>query len=130
MRKLFRKVAKAISKLLDAIVNPYYAIKDYLRFREAVIMADDAHAKDSDRYYVMPTMNGKLMVMDRKNFRILKQKGYIAKNASMQSAIRECFYYTPKIGEVEPMTASIGKAKYEEYKQWCKAMRIMNHFTR
>ena len=63
--------------------NPITKLRDYLRYSEAVKKADEAHAKDGDRYYVVPSNNkdGKilLLVMDRKNFRRLKFKGYINK---------------------------------------------------
>lgn len=130
MRKYIRRMARALSRLWDAIKAPYYRMKDYLRYRRAVQMADDAHDKDGDRYYVMPTMEGKLMVMDRKNFRNLKRKGYIHKDATMQNAIEECFYYTPKLSNMEPITPHIQQQKFNEYQQWCKAMRMINHFTK
>ena len=130
MRRLVRKVAKAILRLFDWMWEPYYLLKDYLRYLRAVELADAAHEKDHDRYYVMPTMDGKLMVMDRKNFRQLKQKGYIHKDARMHNAIAECFYFTPKIGEMEPISTQVRKQKYSEYKAWCKAMKIINHYTR
>ena len=58
----------------DYITRPYYNLRDYLRYREAVEIADAAHEKDSDRYYVMPSMDGKLIIVDRKNFRLLKTR--------------------------------------------------------
>ena len=123
---------RAARRLLLKLIQPFYFydLKDYLRYREAVELADEAHAKDSDRYYVMPSMDGKLLVMDRKNFRELKRKGYIRKDATIQNAITECFYYTPRIGGQEPITKSIQKAKWKEYKKWCKAMRMLDYFTK
>lgn len=115
-------------RLVQAIKNAYNDFKDYLRYRRAVQMADEAHAKDKDRYYVMPSMDGKLLVMDRKNFRNLKKKGYIAKNATMQNAIDECFYYTPRIGS-EGIPEPLRKQKYGEYRNWCKAMRLLSHYS-
>lgn len=129
MNKLKRWL-RAAKRMFDKYFNAFYCLKDYLRYRKAVMMADDAHAKDGDRYYVMPSMDGKLLVMDRKNFRALKRKGYIQKNATMQSAIAECFYYTSRIGGAEVMPEHVRTMKYSEYKSWCKAMRILNHFTK
>ena len=117
-----------MKKLIRLIKNAWNDFKDYLRYRKAVQMADDAHAKDQDRYYVMPSMDGKLLVMDRKNFRILKKKGYIAKNATIQNAIDECFYFTPRLNDVG-MVEPVIKERYEEYKKWCKAMRMLSYYT-
>lgn len=124
MNRLLRKIASFFRKMM----NPYYELKDYLRYVNAVQMADDAYAHDQDRYYVMPSMDNKLIVMDRKNFRNLKRKGYIAKNATIQNAIGECFYFTPRIGS-EGIPEQVRRQKYGEYKQWCKAMRLLNHYT-
>lgn len=115
-------------RLVQAIKNAYNDFKDYLRYRRAVQMADEAHAKDKDRYYVMPSMDGKLLVMDRKNFRNLKRKGYIAKNATMQNAIDECFYFTARLNN-EGMAEPVMKMKYQEYKNWCKAMRMLKYYS-
>lgn len=124
MNRLLSKIASLFRKMM----NPYYELKDYLRYFKAVQMADDAYAHDQDRYYVMPSMDNKLIVMDRKNFRNLKRKGYIAKNATMQNAIDECFYYTPRIGS-EGIPEPMRKQKYGEYKNWCKAMRLLSHYS-
>lgn len=129
MKKLMRRLARAVQKLVDAVLAPYYAMKDYLRYINAVQMADEAYEHDQDRYYVMPSMDNKLLVMDRKNFRHLKRKGYIAKNATIQNAIDECFYFTPRIGS-EGISEQVRKQKYSEYKNWCKAMRMLNHYTK
>lgn len=129
MNKLLKELARAIKKLVGKTLAPYYAMKDYLRYLRAAQLADNAYAHDHDRYYVMPSMDNKLLVMDRKNFRILKHKGYIAKNATMQNAIDECFYYTPRLG-AEGMSEQVRIQKYSEYKQWCKAMRLLKHYTK
>lgn len=125
-----KKVRKWLGRAERFFLTPVNNLRDYLRYREAVIMADEAHAKDSDRYYVMPSMDGKLLVMDRKNFRRLKRKGYIHKNATMQNAIRECFYYTPGLANAGVITEDALKRKYAEYKKWCKAMRMIGGATK
>ena len=124
-----KRIWKWLRAIKDYITRPYYNLKDYLRYREAVEMADAAYAKDSDRYYVMPSMDGKLIIVDRKNFRLLKRKGYISKTATMGSTITECFYFTPNVQRI-PINEEWRKKKYEQYKKWCKAMRIMNRVTK
>ena len=52
--------------------NLFSKFRDYLVYREAVRLADAQHEKNHSRYYVVPSKSGKLMVVDRKNFRILK----------------------------------------------------------
>ena len=79
-------------------MNIFKRFKDYLQLREAVRLADMAHEKDNDRYYVMPSEDGKLIVMDRKNFRKLKQKHYISHEAKVIDLMWESFYYTPNKG--------------------------------
>lgn len=70
-----------------------------LRLREAIRQADKAHAITGERYYVMPATSRRgetrLLIMDRRNFRKMKQKGYIIHDARIRHLERECFYCTP-----------------------------------
>jgi hypothetical protein len=68
-----------------------------LRLRKAVQLADQAHLADGERYYVVPsTEKGiKLIVLNRRNFRLLKQKHYVSRNARVITLDSECFYATP-----------------------------------
>ncbi len=70
-----------------------------LRLREAIRQADKAHKETGERYYVMPATSKRgetrLLIMDRRNFRKLKQKRYISRNAMVRHLERECFYCTP-----------------------------------
>lgn len=99
---------------------------DYLKLRKAIITADELHAKDSDRYYVMPGSDGKLIIMDRKNFKRLKRKGYINKNARLYDLRRECFYHTPYPDGSDIMPAYVRKDRAEAYYQWAATQRIIN----
>ena len=84
-------------------MNIFQKLHARLQLRQAVKLADKMHEADGERYYVMPsfnkTKNGKrkhsLAVMDRANFRKLKQKHYIAQKTFVSDLIRECFYHTP-----------------------------------
>ena len=111
--------------------NPITKLRDYLRYREAVKKADEAHAKDGDRYYVVPSNNkdGKilLLVMDRKNFRRLKFKGYINKDAKIRDLINESFYFTPYLNGDGYLDAEGRKLKLKLYYSYCKAMRNIKH---
>ena len=107
--------------------NPITKLRDYLRYREAVRKADEAHNKDGDRYYVIPSENkdGKilLLIMDRKNFRKLKQKGYINKDANIRDLVNESFYFTPYVNGDGYLDAEGRKFKRKLYYSYCKAQR-------
>lgn len=75
MRKFFRRLKRKIV---------YY---------NAVRLANKCHAKNGYRYFVVPTTKGKLIVMDKKNFRILKRKHYLSDVPTHMLADR-CIYHT------------------------------------
>lgn len=90
-------------------------------YREAIRKADRAHANDGNRYYVMPSAEGKLLIMDKKNFRILKRKHYIDSRARVQDLVNECFYCTPYSngeGALDPFAIEF---KRQQYLAWYKA---------
>jgi hypothetical protein len=100
-------------------INWYRYFRDYLRLRNAIIMADEQHAKDGDRYYVVPTTDGTLLVVDRKNVKVLKRKHYIGKNVVMNDIIHESFYYTPFANGRDTLTPAQRQAKANAYYAWC-----------
>lgn len=62
-------------------MNIIRKLRASIRLNEAVVQADKAHEETGERYYVMPNgKSGKLIIMDRFNFRKLKQKGYVSHN--------------------------------------------------
>lgn len=122
-----KKVWKLVKKVVSYPLKAWYMLTDYLRYYKAVQVADEAHEKDSDRYYVMPSMDKKLIIVDRKNFRLLKRKGYINKNATINTMLDECFYYTASM-QSQQMAEDDRKNRYKEYKQWCRAMRLIDHY--
>lgn len=105
--------------------NVIYQFFDYLRYREAVKKADKAHKKTGERYYVMPSTgyDRKLIIMDRYNFRKLKQKGYINRNANQRDLLRECFYCTAYINGDGYLDARGRRMKLVLYFSWCVAQR-------
>lgn len=98
--------------------------RDYLRLRAAKRMADEQHAKDGDRYYVVPNTKGQLLVMDRKNFKKLKQKGYIDRGTTLNDIRRGAFYYTPYANGSDAMNKALQKEGAEMYYAWCNFQRI------
>ena len=112
--------------------NPFKQFVDYLRYREAVKKADKAHAQTGERYYVMPALvpegspSGiKLLVMDRFNFRKLKQKGYINNRANVRDLVSECFYCTPYRNGDGYLDARGRRIKLSLYFSYCQTTRTL-----
>ena len=103
--------------------NPFSLLRDFLLLREAVKKADAAHADNGNRYYVLPAYDGKLIVMDRPNFRKLKHKGYITHKARIRDLEAECFYCTPYRNGSGTIPPSIRKAKTKDYLKWRRRTR-------
>lgn len=104
-------------------------LKAYLALREAINKADNAHADGGGRYYVLGTADGKLIVTDKKNYRCLKRKGYIDKNATTQDALNECFYFTPfkdGHGYITPEIIAIKRRQYLSWVDACHEMKKKN----
>lgn len=77
-------------------MNIFHKFYASMKLREAIRKAEEAHSRFGQRFYVMPTFNGsgKLVIMDRSNFRRLKQKRYISDRAHVADLHAECFYCT------------------------------------
>ena len=99
-------------------MNPFKKLKAYLRFHEAVRKAEEAHARTGARYYVIPASKGILLVTDRKNFRQMKQKGYIKRGITVANLIAYSFYYTPYRGGSQPIEATYAAEKKKSYYRW------------
>lgn len=103
--------------------NLFKRFFQYLRYREAVRKADSAHARTGERYYVMPTVNGNLIVMDRAGFRMMKKKRYINPHAKVRDLIGECFYMTPyRLGDGS-LDRQGRRIRLRLYYSWCDACR-------
>lgn len=99
-------------------MNIFKKIKAEIVYSLAVRKADNAHSENGERYYVMPSEDGRLVVVDRRNFRVLKRKNYIPKDASVADMQRECFYCTP-IGMFKgEMPADIIALKHSAFLDW------------
>lgn len=99
-------------------MNIFKKLKYYIMYRRAVIMANDAYSETRNRYYVIPTPEGKLMVVDRTNFRLLKRKHYFNPNATLNHLAAECFYHTPHADGTRAMSPKEAKARRTLYWQW------------
>lgn len=96
-------------------MNIFEKIVAKLRFKEAVRRADEAHAKNGQRYYILPTKGGKLVIMDRKNFRLLRHKRYIVRGAKVPELVVRSLYFTPYRNGEGGMTESARKRAFVRY---------------
>ena len=104
-------------------MNIFRKIKAWLRLNAAVIQADKAHACDGARFYVVPKGEGaKLLIMDRRNFRLLKMKGYIDPRAKVMDLEKDCFYCTPHRDGSGRLPDEVVKMKRAQYWRWAELM--------
>lgn len=101
-------------------MNIFKKIKYFFMYQRAISMANNAYHTTGNRHYVMPTPQGKLMVTDRANFRLLKRKHYINPNATLGHLTAECFYHTPHRGGTHAMHPTKVKAQLHLYWQWAQ----------
>lgn len=106
-------------------MNIFRRFRASLRLTEAVRQADEAHKETGERYYVMPTTgtSGQLLIMDRSNFRKLKQKGYITHDATVANLEMECFYCTPYRNGEGVLPTEIVSMKRKQYFKWLDSMK-------
>ncbi|MCM1077764.1 MAG: hypothetical protein NC411_10440 [Bacteroides sp.] len=102
-------------------MNIFQQFFAYLRLREAVRKADEAYHLSGKRHYVLPGVERNLLVMDRRNFRILKRKGYISRGASVNDALVESFYFTPLADGSGFLSESAHRRKVQQYFSWYTA---------
>lgn len=98
----------------------------YLRLRRAVALADEAYLSTGTRHYVMPGSGPRceLLVMDRRNFRKLKQKGYISDRALVADMVKESFYFTPHRNGDGYLSETDRRRKMRQYFSWIEAQRM------
>lgn len=94
-----------------------------VKLKKAIMLADEKHASTGERYYVMPSLDGMLLVMDRKSFRKMKLKHYIPQNAKVADMVRESFYFTPYGNGSCAITGMQMERKRNEYFLWVEAMK-------
>lgn len=104
-------------------MNIFQKFRATLQLREAIRQAEEAHAADGNRYYVMPADNGKLVIMDRRNFRLLKRKHYVNANANCHNLMVESFYFTANRDGSGYLSEADRKYKVQQYFAWCDAER-------
>lgn len=96
-------------------MNIFKKFKAYLRFREAIRQADKAYVNTNQRHYVLPTPDGMLIIMNRKNFRELKRKGYIDRRAYVLGLEKGCLYCTPYGNGTRGMNDETREERFKRY---------------
>lgn len=96
-------------------MNIFKKFKAYLRFREAIRQADKAYVNTNQRHYVLPTPDGMLIIMNRKNFRGLKRKGYIDRRACILGLESGSLYCTPYANGTRGMSTETRKERFKRY---------------
>lgn len=69
-------------------------IKYELMYFRAVSMADKAHVKYGCDYFVMPTESDKLIVINKEEYRIFRNRKWTPKSVKARDLYRECVYHT------------------------------------
>lgn len=99
-------------------MNIFKKFMAFLRFREAVKQADNAYKINGRRFYVLPSAGRKLVIMDRKNFRELRRKHYIDRNAKVPQLAESSVYCTPDARGMGGTPPEAFKAKFHNYIKW------------
>ncbi len=90
------------------------------RLEAAINLADDAHEKTGDRYYVLP-YGFDLRIFSKKDFMNYKRNGLIPRKNKMGNVINTCFYYTSNKFGNKPSPEFLQK-KVED------GLKIMNEY--
>lgn len=94
-------------------------LKALMVYNKAVHAADLASSREGgNRYYVMPsTRRGKVIIVDRANFRLLRKKHYVNKDMKIQDCVNNCFYHTKdRKGEaMHPLLIEKGRKRFIDW---------------
>lgn len=106
-------------------MNIFIRFYAFLTFRYAVQKAQKYYLENKRRYYVCPNSDSKvrLIVTDRKNFRGLRNKGYISQDYKMQEAYEMCFYCTPHADGKGAMSEVERRQRAKRYFEWYEEQR-------
>lgn len=108
------------------MLNLIRKFKSYLIYREAVAKAETLHSETGDRQFVIPSPDGSLIIVDRRNFRLLKRKGYIEKDVRISDLIISSFYYTSDRSGRYPIPEHEIEIRKQKFYLWRKRTRKEN----
>lgn len=96
-----------------------------LRLYMAIRKADKAHRKTGERYYVIPMTgsHGRLVVLDRKNFRLLKAKRYMNRHQYVGDLEEGCFYCTPYRDGSRQLSDEFIAHKRRQFFAWADSLK-------
>lgn len=93
--------------------------KSTIDYCNAVKMADEYHARDGQRYYVVAgATDGRLLVMDRARFRALKKANRLDYSITLQSLTEKSFYFTAHGNGTGALTKEGIAEKRRDFYRW------------
>jgi|WetSurMetagenome_2_1015567.scaffolds.fasta_scaffold65358_2 hypothetical protein len=113
------------------------------RLDKAIRLAEAAHKKTGDRYYVLP-YKFDLQVFNKNDFFEYRRRDLIPKKNKMGNVISSCFYYTGSKFGNKPSTMFLEKKKEEGLKimeeyyryylsclflNWCKKYKFTSYLV-
>lgn len=111
------------------MMNPFRKLKAFLMLYKAIEQAEAARVKHGRRFFVMPTQDGKLVVMDKYDLRRLKVKHYLDKSCHVEDLLRESFYYTSLgngLGEIDPQDRQVRAHAYYRWYDLVHKINLIN----
>lgn len=104
-------------------MNVFSKFRALLRWRCARMRADEALVCTGQRHYVIRGARRSLFVISRHDFRNLKRKHYIRRDASVAELESQCFYATPYPDGSRRMTRAVLRLKKAMFLQWWQEHR-------
>lgn len=109
-------------KIIDKFQSIIVRCKSTIDYCNAVKMADEYHARDGQRYYVVAgATDGLLLVMDRSRFRALKKANRLDYSITLQSLAEKSFYYTAHGNGSGALTKAGIAEKRRDFYHWRQA---------
>lgn len=100
-------------------MNILRTIIGFFRLKVAVRNAEEAHRRSGERFYVIPSVNKRqLVICNRRNFRIMRMKKYFHRDMVMRDVDDACIYYTAHRNDGSPMSRDERKRRAAGYYRW------------
>lgn len=92
--KGFQACKRTCADIVSTITLPYRHIRAVVAYTRAVNEAEELKAKHNDRIYVIKAAGRRLLCINKKTFKRMRNKGYFRANASVKDLEQNCFYCT------------------------------------
>lgn len=86
-----------INEIKEWLEEVFFLAKVKLRLKMAIRMAEYKHYISNKKYYVLPSIDGGLMVIDRSRIKLKKKQGLIPNSYQALELQEKAFYYTPNV---------------------------------